>query len=127
MDGSIITGDRNSSLEKWAKKCKVNQEFVDSLAMAIEEPEESPYLLEGVIDSFSGLKMASRKEVRNALLRVQIHCSINTNSDPIKVSKQLFVAQILEKLFFGNNLLMSEEMVEEEKPSRKGAVRRKGR
>ena len=126
MDGSIITGDRGTSLEDWSRKCKVNQQFVNSLAMAVDEPEESPYLLEGIINKFSELKKASRKEVRNALLRVQIHCSINTNSDPIKVSKQLFVSQILEKLFFGNNLLMSEEMMEEEKPAKKGAAGRKG-
>ena len=126
MEGSIITGNRESSLEDWSKKCKVNQDFVNSLAMVIDEPEESPYLLESLTDSFSSLKKASKNEVRNALLRVQIHCSINTNSDPIKVSKQLFVSQILEKLFFGNNLLMSEEMMEEEKPAKKGAAGRKG-
>ena len=126
MDGSIITGHRGSSLEEWSRKCKVNRDIVNSLAMAIEEPEQSPYLLEGMRDSFSRLNKASRKEIRNALLRVQIHCSINTNSDPIKVSKQLFVAQTLEKLFFGNNLLMSEEPMEEEKPARKGGIKRKG-
>jgi hypothetical protein len=119
MDTSIITGDRKLSVEKWARKSGMNSEFANSLAKAVGEPEETPYMLEKMINSFSKLKKSDKKEVRNALLRVQIYCSINTNSDPIKVGKQLFIAQILEKMWFGSNLLLCEEIELEEHPSKK--------
>ncbi len=120
----VLIGDKRSSLEKWAKKSKVNLDLAKALEMAIKEPEEAPYLLERIIGSFSRLKKGGKKETRNALLRVQIHCSINSSSDPIKVSKQLFVAQILEKLLFGSNLLLGEEIELEEHPARKRRKKR---
>jgi hypothetical protein len=119
MDSSVITGDRKLSVEKWAKKKGIGGEFAGSLAKSVREPEETSYLLDSIIKSFSDLKSGSKKEVRNSLLRVQIHCSINSDSDPIKVSKQLFVAQVLEKLLFGCNILFGEEIDIEEHPAAK--------
>lgn len=119
MENSIITGDRRLSVEKWARKWKIDMGLAVSLKEAVREPEESPYLLEKLKKSFSGLGKSSKREVRNALLRVQLHCSINSEADPIKVSKQLFVSQILEKFLFGSNMLFGEEIEPEEKPVRK--------
>lgn len=115
---SILIGDRGVSLEKWASKNKMDVKFARALSKAVEEPEETTFLLEYINGGFSKLK-GGKKEIRNALLRIQIHCSLNSNSDPIKVSKQLFVAQILEKLLFGSNLLLGEEIEIEEKPVRR--------
>jgi hypothetical protein len=126
----VLIGDKHSSLDKWAKKIGADPGFARSLAKSIKEPEEAPYLLERITNAFSNIKKTSKKEVRNALLRVQIHCSLDSNSDPIRVSKQLYMAQVLEKLFFGSNLLLREEEVEEEekarvkKPKGKRAIKR---
>lgn len=120
MEKSIITGDRRLSIEKWAKRLKIDIGLAGSITKAVVEPEETPYLLEKISRDFSNLTKNSKKEVRNALLRVQMHCSINSDSDPIKVSKQLFVSQILEKLLFGSNILFGEEFEPEEKPVKKG-------
>ncbi len=123
MDSSVITGDRRMSVDKWAKKKGISSQFAGSLAKSVREPEETPYLLDTMIRSFSGLTKASKKEIRNCLLRVQIHCSINSDSDPIKVSKQLFIAQVLEKLLFGSNILFGEEIEIEEHPAAKKGKR----
>ncbi len=120
MENSIITGGRNLSVEKWARKWKIEREFADSVTMAVREPEETPYLLEKILEDFTKVTKKSKKEVRNALLRVQLHCSINSDTDPIKVSKQLFVSQILEKLLFGSNILFGEDFEPDEKPAKKG-------
>ena len=125
MADSVLTGERKMSLEKWAKKHSLSSDFAKALSRSIEDPEETPYLLERLRNGFSKLKGKSKQEVRNALLRVQIHCSIHGNSDPIQISKQLFISQVLERLFFGSNLLLrEEEILEEEAPVRKKAKRR---
>lgn len=120
MENSIITGDRRLSIEKWAKKWKIDVEFARSVMKAVKEPEETPYLLDKIMKDFSNVTKKNKREVRNALLRVQLHCSINSDSDPIKVSKQLFVSQILEKLLYGSNIIFGEEIEPEEKPVKKG-------
>ncbi len=118
MDTSIITGDRALSLEKWAKANTISSTMAKSLSDAIDDPDETPYLLKNITDSFSKMKKASKKAVRESLIRVQIYCSIHGNSDPIKLSKQLYIAQTMEKLMFGFNILidgMEEEEEEKEK------------
>ena len=122
MESSIITGERALSVEKWAKKWGMDSGFARSIVKAVMEPEETPYLLESIQKDFSKVSKKNRKEVRNALLRVQLHCSISSDSDPIKVSKQLFVSQILEKFLYGSNSLFCEEGEADEKaPGKKKA------
>jgi hypothetical protein len=125
MDIGILTGNRKIGVDKWASKNRINPDFAKSLADSLMQPEEMTYLLEKMIEGFFKLGKASRKEVRNALLRVQIYCSINTNTDPIKVSKQHFIAQTLEKLLCGSNVLFMEEIEVDEKPARKATKKRK--
>ncbi len=112
----IITGGRRLSLGLWAKKHKVDSVFVKSLYESIEDPDETPYLIDTVTKGFKKLPVTARNEVRNSLIRVQIHCSIHGNSDPIKLSKQLYIAQTLEKIMFGSNMLMDGIEEEEEIP-----------
>lgn len=115
----IIKGDRLMALDSWAKKIKADKEFIKTFVMSISQPEEMPFLLEKILACFTKLKKSTKDEVKNALIRVQIYCSINSNSDPIRVSKQLFIAQVLEKLFFGANILLDEEFEVEEKHEKK--------
>jgi len=116
---SIFIGDKSTSLEKWAKQGNLDVDMVRCILKSIEEPDETPYLLERITKDFRKVSRRSRSEIRSALLRVQIDCSINSNADPIKISKQLFIAQVLEKLLFGSNLLMGDEILVEERPVRK--------
>ncbi len=112
MESIVMTGDRNLTLESWAKKRKVDTAFATSVWEAIDDPDEVPYLMERLLEGFKKHKKAQRDHIRNALMRVQMYCSIQNNSDPIKLSKQLFVTQVLERLFFGSNKLLAEGMEE---------------
>lgn len=115
MNCSILTGVKHLSVEEWAKKTKVGSSFAQSLWTCMEEPDEIPYMLERLLKEFSKLRKPQKKEVRNALIRVQIHWSLHSSPDPIKLYNLLFVSQMLERLFFGGNRLAYGEMEEEEK------------
>jgi len=118
---NVIVGSRKEKLEKWSSRNKISPDLSRLVLTSVEEPEETPYLLEDITQGFGKLPKGARGELRNALLRVQVYCSIESNADPIKVSKQLFISQVLEKLLFGNNLLLCEEDIREEaKAKRKG-------
>ena len=123
MDEGIISGMKELTVECWAKKIGMFPEYACMLHKVLDEPEEAPYLLEGLVDGYEKLPKKAKDELRNCLIRVQIHCSINSSSDPINVSKQLYIAETMEKLLFGNNLLSMEDIEPEEderKPRRKG-------
>jgi len=119
MESSIFTGDKCVSVEKWARNNKIDPELTKSIVNSVKEPEEAPYLLETIVKSSSKLKWVSKKEIRNGLIRMQVHFSINSDSDHIKAGKQLFIAQVLEKLLFGSNLLLEDEIYLEEKPAKR--------
>ncbi len=92
-------------MEKWAKKNGISPKFASSLSRSLNDPDEVPYLVDALTKGFKKLKKSAKTNLRNSLIRVQIYCSIYGNSDPIKLSKQLYIAQTLEKLMFGNNML----------------------
>ena len=105
----ILTGNKKWNLEKWRKIFKINETFANNLLRVIEDPVECIFLLDDLISGFKKLSASAKKEVRMSLIRIQIACSINTPSNPAKATKQIFVSEVLEKLFFGSNLLSSEE------------------
>jgi hypothetical protein len=125
MEESILTGKKKQSMEKWAKSTGVDMDLARSLETAVREPSEAPYLIERIRIMFQKIGHLQMEEVRNALLRVQIYCSINSDTDPILVSKQLFIAEVLEKLLFGNNLLMMDEIEEPMEHLKKKSRRKK--
>ncbi len=112
MEESVFAGKRGLTVAGWAKSSKVPADFSKSLWESIDDPDELPYLLDAVMKGFNKIRGAAREEIRNALMRVQIHCSIHSDSDPIKLSKQLYVTQALERLLFGSNKLLSDEFDE---------------
>jgi hypothetical protein len=114
MNVGILTGVRGLSVEDWAKKKKMGPEFARILSCSLEDPEEVPYLLDGLMKGFSKLGKPQKKEIRNALIRIQMYCSLHDNPDPIKHSRLFFISQMLERLFFGNNMLISGEIEEED-------------
>lgn len=105
----IVIGDKKNTLEGWAKKFKINLKFAKELLKVVEEPIECIYLLDSLLQGFKKLNPKAKKEVRMSLLRVQIASSIDTPGNPAKATKQIFISEVLEKLFFGSNLLSSEE------------------
>jgi hypothetical protein len=113
LDG-IITGHRSMSLGAWARKHRIDNGFSKALRGSLDEPDETPYLVDSIMKGFRKLSKPGKNEVRNSLIRVQIYCSIHGNFDPIKLSKQLFISQTLERLLFGSNLLHREGPEEEE-------------
>ena len=114
---NMMTGQRGLSLGMWAKKHRIGNGFVKALYESLEDPDETPYLLDAVTVGFKKFSKSAKNEVRNCLIRVQIHCSIHGNSDPIQISKQLYITQTLEKIMFGSNLLL--DIMEEEEESGK--------
>ncbi len=116
MLAGIITGKRGMTIQSWSKVHGLEKSFARALYRSLEDPDEMPYVLDAITKGFGKLPKPAKKEVRNALIRVQIQCSIHGNSDPLMISKQLYIAQTLEKLLFGSNLLL--DGVEEE-PERK--------
>jgi hypothetical protein len=114
MNTGILTGIRQLSVADWAAKKKISQAFASNLWDCVEDPEEVPYLLDGLMKGFSKLGKAQKKEVRNSLIRIQMYCSLHDNPDPIKHSRLFFISQMLERLFFGGNMLIGGEMEEED-------------
>jgi hypothetical protein len=128
MDIGVITGKRSLSIERWSRSNRIGREFARALVKSVRSPEEATYLLEEMISGFSGLPKNAKNEVRNALIRVQVYCSINTNADPITVSKQHVISQTVEKLLFGSNILFQEDIEAVPRPAKhrkRGAKRRK--
>ncbi|MDY6985991.1 MAG: hypothetical protein SVE93_06285 [Candidatus Thermoplasmatota archaeon] len=79
-------------------KYNISREY-ELLYNAIEEPERFVFLLESII------KLDPKSEVRYALLRAQVHLTLNLSSDMEANQKKLYVAKVIEKLLFGRNLL----------------------
>ena len=113
MLDSIISGDRNISVLNWGNKNRIDTKFSKALKNALNEPDDVPYLIDMIMKEFKKLPKPAKSAVQNALVRVQIYCSIHGNSDPIKLSKQLYISQTLEKLMFGMNLIMETSGEEE--------------
>jgi hypothetical protein len=108
MEG-VFVGSRKARLSEWAKSNRIPERFSRELFRAIDQPSESPFLMEPLIKGFRGLRKRQKMEVRKALIRIQMGCSLNSHSDHVKAGKQLFVSQAIEKIFFGSNFLSSED------------------
>jgi hypothetical protein len=113
MNVGIVTGVRGLPVKDWAEKKKISPAFASNLWDCIEDPEGVPYLLDGLQKGFAKLGKSQKKEIRNALIRIQMYCSLHDNPDPIKHSRLFFISQMLERLFFGGNILISGEVEED--------------
>jgi hypothetical protein len=107
----LLTGDMKGGIPVWSKTNKIPSRLASELIHSLDDPADSPYYLEGLIRAFGKLPAAGKVELRKALVRVQMGCSINSHSDHVKANKQLFVSQVIEKMLFGFNFLSSEEDV----------------
>ncbi len=78
------------------------------VAEAVDEPDKLPYLIETI----KSLEIEDMDKFRFVLLRVQIDSDLHMNEDLQKYQKRLYVAQIIEKLIYGE--LFFEARKEEE-------------
>ena len=106
---NVFVGSRKVRLTEWSRLNKIPDRFSNDLFQAIDDPSESPFLMEPLMKGFRKLTKKQRMEVRKALIRIQMGCSLNSHTDHVKAGKQLFVSQALEKIFFGSNFLSAED------------------
>ncbi|MBW6517231.1 MAG: hypothetical protein K0A89_01835 [ANME-2 cluster archaeon] len=71
------------------------------LARAIDDPYSLPYLIE----ELNALEITDEELVRFALVRVQIDSELRMNEDIQMHQRRRFVAQVIEKLLFGEVLI----------------------
>jgi len=81
-----------------------------TIAEVVEEPEKLPYLIEAI----KSMEIEDREKFRFVLLRVQIDSMLHMNEDIEKYQKRLYVSQVIEKLLYGEMLLLEEGKEEEE-------------
>jgi hypothetical protein len=83
-------------------------DYVLLLTDMIFDPKLLPYKLEEV------RKLKPSEDLRNALLRVQIDSELRYGEDLTKYRTRHYVAQVIERLIFGNLLLEGKRKVEGE-------------
>ena len=111
---NIITGDKQKSVSSWAKSNSISSEFADMLTKALKEPMEFIFFMSRMEKEFENMEEDTISEIRDSLIRIQVWCSINSHNDPVKAEKQLYISQVMEKLFFRGNLLLEESMLEDD-------------
>ncbi len=110
---NVITGDRKTSLAIWTKKYGIDLNFAQMLLKSVNDPMEFIFNLSKMEKSAENMKRKGQEQLRDSLLRLQVWCSINSHNDPLKAEKQLFISQVMEKIFFSSNLLLDEEGIDE--------------
>lgn len=71
------------------------------LCEAIEDPRKLPYMLE----AFHTAQIKNEKAFHFALLRVQVDSDIRMHEDIQKYQQRKYVAEVLEKLLYGELML----------------------
>jgi hypothetical protein len=110
----LLVGDKKKGFSSWLNEFGIPRDFAKGLVKAIEKPAEMPFIISNIVRDFDKLKIKSKMELRNGLIRIQLAASIFNHSDPILMEKQNYIAEALEKLLFGDNLLLREEILEGE-------------
>ncbi|MDH7594473.1 MAG: hypothetical protein QHG99_09065 [Methanomicrobiales archaeon] len=83
----------------------------DSIARCLENVELFPVLIEPIYREALVLDEERLDRIRFALLRVQIFADIHRNEDMEQAQRLKYVAQVLEKVIFGNLMLEKEEYI----------------
>lgn len=88
------------------------QDNILLLSEVVDDPYKLPYLIEQI----QSLEIEDKDKFRFALLRVQIDSELHMNEDIQRNQQRRYVAQIIEKLLYGEILLEvggKEEEIEE--------------
>lgn len=102
------------TLELLTGEMEVDTEKIDdpilTIAQVVDEPDKLPFLIEGI----KSLEIENMEKFRFVLLRVQIDSHLHMNEDLERYMKRLYVAQVVEKLLYGELLLEEGEENEDE-------------
>lgn len=102
------------TLELLIGQMEVDTEKIDdpilTIAQVVDEPDKLPFLIEGI----KSLEIENMEKFRFVLLRVQIDSHLHMNEDLERYMKRLYVAQVVEKLLYGELLLEEGEENEDE-------------
>ncbi len=80
------------------------------IAEAVDGPDKLPYLIEDI----KSMEIDDMEKFRFVLLRVQIDSTLHMNEDLQMYQKRLYVAQVIEKLIYGELLLEAEKEEDED-------------
>ncbi len=80
------------------------------IAAAVDNPYELPYLIE----TMNSMEIDDKAKFRFVLLRVQIDSNLRMNEDLEMYQKRLYVAQVIEKLLYGELFFESGKEEEED-------------
>lgn len=80
------------------------------IAEAVDNPYELPYLIE----TMNSMEIDDKAKFRFVLLRVQIDSNLRMNEDLEMYQKRLYVAQVIEKLLYGELFFESGKEEEED-------------
>ncbi len=98
----LLTGNKEIDIENVP-------DTILTIAQAIDEPDELPYLLETI----KSMKIGDMDKFRFVLFRVQIDSQLHMNEDLMRYQKRLFVSQVIEKLLY-EEVFFAEEKEEDE-------------
>ncbi|MCZ7398375.1 MAG: hypothetical protein O8C62_01625 [Candidatus Methanoperedens sp.] len=98
----LLAGQKGADIEKI-------HENVLTIAEVVDDPDKLPYVIEGI----KSLNIDDMDKFRFVLLRVQVDSHLHMNEDLEKYMKRLYVAQVIEKLLYGE-LLLEEGKEEDE-------------
>ncbi len=99
----LLTGRKGVDIEKI-------HDNVLAIAGVVDDPDQLPYVIEGI----KSLEIDDMDKFRFVLLRVQVDSHLHMNEDLEKYMKRLYVAQVIEKLLYGELLLEEGEKEDEE-------------
>ncbi len=102
----LLTGDKDAT---------EIDECLLPIALAIDDPDELPYLIEEIFDmrdyEFIG-------DVRFGLVRIQIDCDLNMSKDLEFYHRRQYVSQTIENILFGELLIEGVDLSDDEDDKR---------
>lgn len=81
----------------------------DTIALCLENVELFPYFIEPIYREASTMDEEGLDRIRFALIRLQVYADIHRNEDMEQAQRLKYIAQVLEKVIFGNLMLEKEE------------------
>ena len=86
----LLTGEREPDVDKIPENIFI-------IAEAVDGPDKLPYLMEAI----KSMEIEYPEKFRFVLLRVQVDSELHMNEDIQRYHKRLYVAQVIEKLLYG--------------------------
>lgn len=106
MMGYDVEKDNSvDSLQLILGQASVEQGNVPDEILLIAKAIDDPYCLPFIIEELDELEIKDEKMFRFALLRVQIDSELRMNEDIQMHQRRRYVAQVIEKMIFGELLI----------------------